>query len=52
VQEEIHLAGTFDGWDPESTPMRQDEHGVWRITEGKALGDRQRYRGLPALLGL
>lgn len=28
----VRLAGSFNGWDPEATPMRRNEHGVWMVT--------------------
>lgn len=28
----VCLAGTFNGWDTEATPMRRNEYGVWTAT--------------------
>ncbi|HHV61808.1 MAG TPA: DUF3459 domain-containing protein [Firmicutes bacterium] len=28
----VHIAGDFNKWNPESHPMRRDEHGWWRVT--------------------
>jgi 1,4-alpha-glucan branching enzyme len=28
--DQVFLVGDFNGWNPSSTPFRQDRHGVWR----------------------
>jgi 1,4-alpha-glucan branching enzyme len=28
----VFLAGTFNGWNPEATPMAKDAEGTWRVT--------------------
>jgi len=30
--ETVHVAGSFNGWSKDATPMRRDEHGVYRAT--------------------
>jgi 1,4-alpha-glucan branching enzyme len=27
----VSVAGTFNGWDPQRTPLRREDGGVWRI---------------------
>lgn len=27
----ISLVGSFNGWNPQATPMQRNEHGVWTV---------------------
>ena len=28
----VRLSGTFNGWDPEATPLRKQRNGMWTVT--------------------
>jgi len=29
---EVYLAGDFNNWDPQSTPLKKDKKGIWKIS--------------------
>ncbi|AQT67136.1 Sporulation initiation inhibitor protein soj [Anaerohalosphaera lusitana] len=41
--EEVQIAGDFNGWQPEKTPMQKGEDGTWHVKLPLAAG-RYRYR--------
>jgi 1,4-alpha-glucan branching enzyme len=43
--EQVFLAGTFNDWSPEATPLAQEENGFWsRDMPGMHAGERYKYR--------
>ncbi len=42
--ETVSIAGTFNGWNPESTPMVRSEDGVWWITLPLVYGRQYAYK--------
>ena len=42
--DEVHLAGSFQGWDPTATPMTDMGSGVWEITLPLEIGVHHNYK--------
>ncbi|URA10306.1 glycogen-binding domain-containing protein [Thermospira aquatica] len=42
--EMVNIAGTFNGWNPDSTPMVRGEDGVWRVTLPLVYGRQYMYK--------
>lgn len=42
----VSVAGDFNGWDGQQTPMHQDRHGVWRAEVELPVGKRFEFRYL------
>lgn len=40
---DVHVVGSFNGWDPRATPLRRDALGDWSIEIGLPVGEH-RYR--------
>ncbi|MCX7881744.1 MAG: isoamylase early set domain-containing protein [Brevinematales bacterium] len=40
----VTICGTFNGWNPESTPLTRGEDGVWRITLTLTRGKKYVYK--------
>lgn len=42
----VFLVGDFNGWNRQSTPLRQDRDGVWRVELDLPYGERFEFRYL------
>lgn len=42
----VFVAGDFNGWDDQQTPMHQDRQGVWRVEVELPAGKRFEFRYL------
>lgn len=40
----VYVTGSFNNWDKEGVPVRQDRDGVWRATIDLPLGHRHEFR--------
>ena len=38
---QVRLAGSFNGWDPETTPMQRKRNGLWTVTLQLAPGHHE-----------
>jgi len=39
----VHVAGTFNGWQPDATPLQPQANGLWTVELDLPLGDYE-YR--------
>ncbi|QJR22816.1 CBM48 domain containing protein [Brevinematales bacterium NS] len=42
--ESVTIAGTFNGWNPESTPLVKGDDGVWRVSLSLVRGRKYAYK--------